>query len=287
MSRRRANGSLTLTLSPRRLSENRLTARQVGTSSFEKGGLRGIFLNDQNRNPPWPPFSKGGGRGAPENRQPPRAVLGEEKPRTVPRKADKCLFLSDIETILRAVFIAVVWLCAPARSALAGGAPTPSPALSPAPETTRTPEEDARTRSRLQRVTRAWWHEPQLVTALELTDEQRAKMDEILGRRMETRHQLLAGYRAADAEFQKALGEGDWSAARRHMSDMRERAAAEAESRANLRLEVFEVLNADQRRTLVEKHSNVVTRPWLPGYGPRRSMATRARTPQEGPPERP
>ena len=186
---------------------------------------------------------------------------------------------------LPVLLVAVVWLCAPVRSALAGGTPTPSPALSPTPETTRTADEDARARSQLRRVTRAWWHEPELVTALGLRDEQRARMDEILVRRMETRRQLLAAYRGADAEFQKALAEGDWPAARRRIGEMRDRAAAEAESRANLRLEVFEVLNAGQRRTLVEKHQNVVTRPWLPGYGPRRPMATRARTPHEEPSE--
>jgi Spy/CpxP family protein refolding chaperone len=188
---------------------------------------------------------------------------------------------------LPVLLVAMVELCVPVCLAIASETPIPSPALSPAPETTRTPDADARNRSRLQRVTRAWWHEPQLIAALKLTDEQRSKMDKILAQRMEARGQLLGGYRAADAEFQKALARGDWSVARRHIGDMRERAAAEAESRANLRLEVFEVLSADQRRTLVEKYSNVVTRPWLPGYGPRRSMARHSRTPHAGPGESP
>jgi uncharacterized protein len=52
------------------LSENRLTARQVATSPFERGGLRGIFPNDPHQNPPSPPFSKGGKPRSPEGLRP-------------------------------------------------------------------------------------------------------------------------------------------------------------------------------------------------------------------------
>jgi Spy/CpxP family protein refolding chaperone len=211
-----------------------------------------------------------------------RAMCGEGKNLTVPRKAEWSLLPIGIETLLQLVCLVVVWACAPVRPACASETPTPGPVLS-APATTRTPDKDANERSRLRRVARAWWHEAQLITVLKLTDEQQARMDAILVQRMETRHKLLAGYSNANAQFQEALTTGDWSVARRHMAEMRELAAAEVESRAKLRLEVFEVLSADQRRTLVEKYPNVVTRPWLPGYGPRRSVATRARTPHETP----
>lgn len=151
---------------------------------------------------------------------------------------------------------------------------TETPAFNPATTPTRrvTPETRSRHPYPAQRTVRAWWHEPRVTKELHLTAEQLAKMDGILARRIEERRRSFERQRRIKTAFHEALVKGDWAAARHLAHDMRGLAAAEAEARAALRIAVFQVLSAEQRRILAQKHPNILARPWLPGYGRRKPL---------------
>jgi len=156
-------------------------------------------------------------------------------------------------------------------------APTPptSPAVS-SPVAKETPG-DAGSPSRLRRISRAWWHDAKLVQALSLTSAQQEKMDGVLLGRMDVRRDLLAKQRVVRTGFNEALRKGNWAAARLYVGQLTNMAAAEAESRANMRIDVFSVLNVNQRKIVVEDYKHIFNSPWLPGYGRRRPIATEAR----------
>jgi len=169
--------------------------------------------------------------------------------------------------------VAIVVLLAAPDSQPAPATETPTSGAAVATPLRTPGEHNGHAKIRMRRLSRAWWHDARLVEGLKLTGKQQDDMDEFLAGRIAVRQQVLADNRRADAAFKKALGEGNWEAARRQIVTMRGLAGTEAESRLTFRLDVFHILTPDQRRTLAEKYPEVLTQPWLPGFGRRKPIS--------------
>jgi Spy/CpxP family protein refolding chaperone len=102
-----------------------------------------------------------------------------------------------------------------------------------------------------------WWNDPKIVKSLSLTVEQRGKMT----KHLKAYHEKVPRDRKPE-EFQEALVQGDWKAARDESDQLAKNAATAVRMRGTLKIDVLSLLSKKQRETLVDRYPRLIYKPW-------------------------
>ncbi len=131
-------------------------------------------------------------------------------------------------------------------------------------------------------LSRAWWNQPEITESLNLTDEQKQKMDAVLLASIQGQMKIQAQQTESRHQFEQALSGGDWSAAQKASEQSRQHAAEAWGKGDDLKIAVFRVLDDHQRQTLASKYPDLVRGSWRGGsaaLGRRERMRRAAGTP--------
>ena len=104
----------------------------------------------------------------------------------------------------------------------------------------------------------AWWNQPNLVDALSLTTEQRAKMDVLLAQSMDNVRAAQQQQREQQRALKEALEAGNWDAARQATDAAAEGMTAAWRAQATLKIEVLALLDPDQQRLVTSQYRQVL-----------------------------
>ena len=107
-----------------------------------------------------------------------------------------------------------------------------------------------------------WWHQTPKVTTLELTSEQRAKLDSLGRAYLEQRRDSSAQREAFDA-FSESLKENDWVTARRRARILADATAEPFLAQAEMMIEALQLLSDEQRKKLAVSFPGLLSGPWL------------------------
>jgi len=132
----------------------------------------------------------------------------------------------------------------------------------------------------------AWWNREAISTELDLTEQQRTRMDEILASSLRLQDEAQQKQREARRRFDAALEQGDFPAARRQAPGLGQAVGNTIESRSTLMIDLLAVLTAEQRRKLLSEHPGLLRQPWEEDPRPRPGQRIRARRrppPMRGP----
>ena len=110
-----------------------------------------------------------------------------------------------------------------------------------------------------------WWNGADMIKALDLTDDQRAKMDKVLTTTLELQATLQRKQIEARQRFEETLKAGDWGGAKQAASEWESLLAKLYGAQNTLKIDVMSLLNATQRTTFVTKHEYMLRRPWIGG----------------------
>ncbi len=143
---------------------------------------------------------------------------------------------------------------------------TPAASPTPAAATPHAGETPASSASSLDRI---WWNRSTFVTTLQLTEQQRHKMDAFLLRALESQRAAQAQFEAKRAAFEAAVTKGDWEAARKAAADARGGLANVWEIQSGLTIDVLSLLSAQQRQDFISKYPQLLRRPWMLTMGGR------------------
>jgi len=105
-----------------------------------------------------------------------------------------------------------------------------------------------------QLTKRAWWNQPDIIDALQLTGEQRTRMDALLRRWSEAQSAVRQQHRDAQLALKKALAAADWTAARAAATTAGQSLSAQWTSQAELKIDVLAMLNPAQRDTVSSRY---------------------------------
>ena len=152
--------------------------------------------------------------------------------------------------------------------------PTPAATLTPA--ATAPPASLSRAPS-ARSVERIWWNQPAFVKGLELTDEQRQKMDALLLRALDAQSAAQTGLEEHRMSFEAALTKGDWQTARKAAAEVHDGVANVLEIQSTLTIDVLSLFTSQQRQDFVFKYPQLLRRPWMLTMGGR---AGRVRNPR-------
>jgi hypothetical protein len=116
-------------------------------------------------------------------------------------------------------------------------------------------------KGRQKAVEAMWWNEPEIVSHLSLSEEQRQNMDG------QYRTYLDTGPPRRDSigreAFAEALAAGDWNGARARLDEMAKAAAVPLREQGELKIRLLSQLSKEQHQRLVEKYPQLLRRPWV------------------------
>jgi len=124
-------------------------------------------------------------------------------------------------------------------------------------------------------IGRAWWNQPELVEALELTDAQRTKMNDSLTHSVESQRAAQPQQRQHQKTFEQALANGDWATARKEATALRDGLANTWAAQTALKIDVLSQLTAAQRQIVASRYPQLLRQPSVFGL------------PKASPPQRP
>jgi Spy/CpxP family protein refolding chaperone len=101
---------------------------------------------------------------------------------------------------------------------------------------------------------RAWWNQPDLIDALQLTGEQRTRMDALLRRWSEAQPAVRQQQRDAQLALKNAIAAADWTAARAAAATAGQSMSAQWTSQAELKIDVLAMLNPTQHDTVSSRY---------------------------------
>jgi Spy/CpxP family protein refolding chaperone len=162
------------------------------------------------------------------------------------------LFFTLVSTTLS--FVAASNAAVQAGEATPAATQTPA-ATAPQAVVTRTPS--------ARSLDRIWWNQPAFVKGLDLTDEQRAKMDALLLRALDAERAAQASLEAKRASFEAALAKGDWQAARNAAAEVNDGVAHALAIQSGLTIDVLSLFNPQQRENFISKYPPLLRRPWM------------------------
>ncbi len=102
-----------------------------------------------------------------------------------------------------------------------------------------------------------WWHDPKIVKALSLTDEQRKKMGEYL-----TAYREKLPQDGKPVAFHETLVQGDWKDARSEVDKLAKTAHTSVQMRGTLKIDVLSLLSKKQRELLVDRYPRLIYKRW-------------------------
>ncbi len=105
---------------------------------------------------------------------------------------------------------------------------------------------------------RAWWNQPDLVDALSLTPEQRAKMDALLLQSMDSLRAAQQRQHEQQRVLKEALDAGKWDAARQAADAAADGMTAAWRAQTTLKIDVLGLLDPDQQRLVTSRYRQVL-----------------------------
>ena len=105
---------------------------------------------------------------------------------------------------------------------------------------------------------RAWWNQSELVDALSLTPEQRAKMDALLQQSMDAQRAAQEQQREQQRKLKEALEAGNWDAARQAAAAAAEGMTTAWHTQTTLKIDVLALLDLDQQRLVLSQYRQVL-----------------------------
>ena len=108
-----------------------------------------------------------------------------------------------------------------------------------------------------------WWNQPDIVEALELSDEVRTAMNSALGRYNEARRDHFQALQQNKKAFATAFGVAPSSELAEIVDKIGSEASAIARAEPTLMMEVFELLEPEQLTTLRETRQEIFDGRWL------------------------
>jgi hypothetical protein len=109
----------------------------------------------------------------------------------------------------------------------------------------------------------AWWNHPAIAEAIGVRADQRAEMDRVMARHVEGHLAAAEKRERLGAAFQNALKSGEWDAARKNASELRDGIAQGWYNQALLKIDILQLLTKEQREKLAAEHSELLVRPWM------------------------
>ena len=122
-------------------------------------------------------------------------------------------------------------------------------------------DEDRAAKGRRKAVEEMWWNDPEVVSHLSLSEDQRKNMDGQYRAYLETGPPRLDSV-SRDA-FVEALAAGDWDGARARIDEMAEAAVIPLRAHGELKIRLLRQLSDEQRQRFVEKYPQLLRRPWV------------------------
>lgn len=122
-----------------------------------------------------------------------------------------------------------------------------------------------------------WWHAPQLKESLRLSDKQVATMDDFARAYLGRWNELMTVRRAGPARVAAALADGDVEAADAAAAAYGDALVQLDAGHQRLKVDVFRLLDLEQRRVLNANHPRLVREPWVVARGLRRPFGQRPR----------
>lgn len=104
----------------------------------------------------------------------------------------------------------------------------------------------------------AWWNQPDLVDALSLTPEQRAKMDALLLQSMDSLRAAQQRQHEQQRVLKEALDAGKWDAARQAADAAADGITAAWRAQTTLKIDVLALLDPDQQRLVTSRYRQVL-----------------------------
>jgi hypothetical protein len=163
--------------------------------------------------------------------------------------------------------LAVVWLgtCVGLMSAQAV-AQAPKPTLKfIIPQRTLVPAAGQTPRTRQVVNPSYWWNEAAMIEALQLTEEQRKKMDAAMAGSDQKTTDLQHKQNADREKFDTALKAREWDAASKAAKDWEEALAQTWGVQNRSKIDVLKELTEEQQRKLLQEHEYLLARPWVGG----------------------
>ncbi|MEM6455087.1 MAG: hypothetical protein AAF772_08330 [Acidobacteriota bacterium] len=118
-----------------------------------------------------------------------------------------------------------------------------------------------------------WWNQSEVVASLQLSDAQRAAMDDQTRRFFQMRTDAQARQQAASKAYAAALDRADWDAAARHVDEAVAARSAFATAPMTLKIDVLRLLEPEQLDALRLRHGHLMRQAWMRaislGNGPR------------------
>ena len=105
---------------------------------------------------------------------------------------------------------------------------------------------------------RAWWNQDDMIEALSLTPEQRAKMDALLLQSMEAQRAAQHRQREQQRALREALDAGKWDAARQAADAAADSITAAWRAQIVLKIDVLALLDPDQQRLVTSRYRHVL-----------------------------
>jgi len=159
-----------------------------------------------------------------------------------------------------------IWLAAVLGSVVVAckrdtGSPGPSSQTAPAASATQLQRRRAQLPAAVQGASlteHAWWNQDDLVGALSLTTEQRAKMDALLLQSMERLHAAQQQQREQQRQLKEALEAGNWEAARHAADAAAEGMSAAWRAQTTLKIDVLALLDPNQQQLVTTQYRQVL-----------------------------
>jgi Spy/CpxP family protein refolding chaperone len=156
-----------------------------------------------------------------------------------------------------------VWLTASVGSAFTACERDAStaPTSQPAPAAEAAPRRRAPLPAAIQSASlteHAWWNQADLVDALSLTGEQRARMDALLLQSMQSLRAAQQGQREQQRALKEALDAGNWEAARRAADAAAASMTTAWRAQTMLKIDVLALLDPDQQRLVTTQYRQVL-----------------------------
>lgn len=105
---------------------------------------------------------------------------------------------------------------------------------------------------------RAWWNQPDLVGALTLTAEQRAKMDALLLHSLETQRAAQQQQQEQQRKLKEALDGGNWEAARQAATAAADGMTTAWRTQTTLKIDVLALLDPNQQQLVKSQYRQLL-----------------------------
>lgn len=112
-----------------------------------------------------------------------------------------------------------------------------------------------------------WWNAPRFITALSLSETQRAALDQLLDRQMTTRREHAQRYREVRRRLAEQLEAGEWQGVAATREELAAATAELSRDDSDLMLAVVRELTPEQRQKLTATFPLLLYRPWLRTFG--------------------